>query len=198
MSKLPRWLLISIIVVALGALITGLVFLISSEVTWMQWTGLILSGVLVIAIVVLATTIGPQLIKLYKFQKKMNAEDGNLRGLEGLLMQGKVHEATLRFNRLMKDAPDSAYLYYMKAMFMKQTGNNLEAYDAAKNALKFSSTDASLQASLQQTGGQMGQPTTVTEFKAQLKEIIAELEPKIKLQQAKKEKAVQKRKKKSR
>ena len=198
MSKLPRWLLISLIVIAVGAIVTGLVFLIRSEVTWMYWTGLILAFLIVAIIIAVATTLGPQLFKLYKFQKKLNTEESSFRSLEGLLQQGKVHEATLRFNHLMKDAPDNAYLFYMKAMFMRQAGQTLEAYDAAKNALKFANTDQSLTASLQQVGGQMGQPTTVAEFKTQVKAIIAELEPKIKEMKAKKEKAVQKRKKKSR
>ena len=208
MSKLPRWLLILILVVVLGALITGIVFLIGSPTQWMHFTGIALAIVLGGTIIGLAYMTLPQLIKLYKFNKKMSANEDDLRALGGLLQQqgdlfmpgsgSKVHEATVKFNRLMKDAPDNAYFYYMRAAFMMRAGNNQDAYDAAKSALKLASTDSSLSVLLQQAEGQVGQPTTVAEFKTQMKEMIAELEPKIRQQQAKKEKAVQKRKKKSR
>jgi len=199
MNKLPRWLLISVLVVAVCALITGLVFMIRSDTPWVHWTGVIVAFVVIAIIIFIATTFGPKLIKLYKFQKHLSNREDDFRSIYGLANQGKAHEAAARFNSLMKGAPDSAYIYYMKAVFMKNTGNMKDSYDAAKNALYFADRDPSLAAQLQQGASQLpGQPTTLAEFKAELQVIIAELEPKMKEIQLKKEKAVQKRKKKSR
>ena len=198
MNKLPRWLLIAIIIIGVTGIVTGLVFMIRSGTGWVHWTGLILTLVLIAIIISLVTYLGPQLYKLYKFQKKLNNEESGFRELESMLAQGRVHEATQKFKYIMKDAPDSAYIYYMKAVFLKNTGNNVEAYKAAKSALGLANTDASLNASLEQGAGQMGLPTTKAEFKIMLRDMIAELEPKVKEQQTKKEKAVQKRKRKSR
>jgi len=202
MSKLPRWLLITLISVGLGGIITGLVFMIRSSIVWVNWTGLILIMLLVALAIVLATYIVPQLRKAHqmkKFIENMPDPEATSRSLESLAQQGKAHEATLRFNQMMKDAPDNAYLYYMKAMFMRNVGNTVEAYEAAKSALSLTSdNDPSLSAMIQESASQPGMPSTVSEFRAQLKSIISDLEPKIKEINARKEKAVQKRKRKSR
>ncbi|HEX2949154.1 MAG TPA: tetratricopeptide repeat protein [Armatimonadota bacterium] len=197
-SRLPRWLLIVLIAVAVAALVTGLVFMSRSDIAWVHWTGLILSGVLLALFIIFVVVSGPQLLKLYRFQKYFKAHEAQLRLLPTLMQTGRTQEAMMRFEGVMKHAPDNAYLYYMKAFFLKAAGKLPEAMVATNKALSLVGRDPYLQVMLQQIGGQMGQPTTIDEFKTQLEDLRHSLEPRVSQMRERHDKAVSKRKKKSR
>ena len=198
LSRLPRWLLITLIAVVLAILITGLVFMSLSGTYWVHMTGIILTGLLIAVVVIFASVSGPQLYKLYKFQKYFKAHEAQMRMLPTLMQTGRTQEALMRFDGVMKNAPDNAYLLYMHAFFLKAGGKLPEAMNATNKALKLVDRDPYLQAMLQQMGGQMGQPTTVAEFKEQLEELRDSLEPRVNQMRERHQKAISKRKKKSR
>ncbi|HEY3379745.1 MAG TPA: hypothetical protein VGL77_19900 [Armatimonadota bacterium] len=197
-SRIPRWLWIALGVVVLAAVVTGLVFLIRSNTGWVSIVGWTITGLLVAAVILFLSVSAPQLLKLYKLQKYYKANEAQLRMLPSLMQSGRTQEATMRFEGLMKNAPDNAYLYFMKAFFMRSAGKLPEALSAANKALALAKTDSSLPAMLQQVGGQMGQPTTVEGFKTQLEELKSLLEPRVNMMRERREKAVTKRNKKSR
>lgn len=198
MSRLPRWLQIALLVVVLAAVVTGLVLMSRSTIAWVHWTGLILSGILVGLLILLLVTYAPQLVKLYRFQKYFKAHEAQLRMLPVLMQSGRTQEAMMRFEGVMKHAPDNAYLYYMKAFFARAAGKLPEALSATNKALSLIDRDPNLPLMLQQAGGQMGQPSTVKEFRVQLEELRRSLEPRINEMRERHDKAVSKRKKKSR
>jgi 4-hydroxy-L-threonine phosphate dehydrogenase PdxA len=45
-----------------------------------------------------------------------------LRQLPALMQSGHMQEALARFESVMKEAPDSAYIYYMRAYFLQAAG----------------------------------------------------------------------------
>lgn len=197
-SRLPRWLIIALIALAVIAVVTGLVFMTRSS-GWVALAGWIISGLLIVLIIVFVSVSAPQLIKLYKFQKYFKAHEDQLRLLPSLMQSGRTQEAMMRFDGVMKHAPDNAYLYYMKAFFMKAAGKLPEAMAATTKALSLVDRDPYLQTMLQQVSGQqMGQPSTVAEFKEQLEDLKRSLEPRVNLMRERHDKAVSKRKKKSR
>lgn len=197
-SRLPRWLLITLIAIAVVVVVAALIFMMRSETSWVHWTGLILLGVVVALLIITASVLGPQLWKLYKFQKYFKAHEAQMRMLPSLMQTGRTQEALTRFGEVMKHAPDNAYLLYMHAFFLNTGGKPQEALMTANKALALVDRDPFLPAMLQQVGGQMGQPTTVTEFKEQLRDLIESLTPRVSQMRERHQKAVDKRKKKSR
>lgn len=198
LSRLPRWLLFTLIGIVLTLLVSGIVILTLSGTYWVRLTGWIIGGLLIGLVVVLASTVGPQLYKLYKFNKYFKTQEAQLRMLPTLMQTGRTQEALARFGEVMKHAPDNAYLQYMHAFFLNTGGKPQEALSAANKALTMVDRDPFLPAMLQQMGGQMGQPTTVADFKSQLYELKESLEPRVNQMRERREKAVSKRKKKSR
>jgi tetratricopeptide (TPR) repeat protein len=197
LNRLPRWLLFTLLGLLLVIIVTGLVVMIhSGGVLW--YIGWGISALLVIVLIVLISVSAPQLIKLYKFQKYFKAHEEQLKTLPSLLQTGRTQEAMMRFEGMMKHAPDNAYLYYMQAFMLKAGGKLNEALVATDKALALASNDPYLKTMLQQAGGQMGQPTTVDEFKQSLTELRRTLEPRVNSMRERHEKAVAKRKKKSR
>jgi len=194
MPRIPRWLLITLIVTVIAAIVTGLVFLIIKAPT----IGWIVTGILLAAIVIVAIMTVPQFIKLYKFNKYFKENEAQLSSLPALMQSGRTQEALSRFDGVMKHAPENAYIFYMKAHFLQAAGKQSEALASAQKALTMADKDPYLQTMLQQSGGQMGQPSTVTEFKSQLHDMIVSLEPRVAQMRQRREKAVKERKKKSR
>jgi len=194
LSRLPRWLLITLAAILAAALIVGLIFLIRAD----PLVGWIVTGVILAAIAVIAIVTVPQIYKLYRFQKYFKQHEKDLQMLPGLMQSGHVQDALMRFEGVMKHAPDNAYIYYMRAFFLQSAGKLPEAMSAANKALSLVDRDPSLAMILQQAGGQFGQPTTVEGFKTQLQDLRRTLEPRLNQMRDRREKAVAKRKKKSR
>lgn len=196
LSKLPRWLLITLFVAAVVIVVGGLIALSVNEST--RTIGLVASGVIVALLIIIAVTTGPQMYRMYRFSKHMKANETQLNMLPMLMQTGRTQEALSRFDTVMKDAPDNAYIMYMKAHFLEAAGKLPEALSAANKALDLAGKDATLQMTLQQVGGQMGQPTTVDGFKSQVQLKIDELRPRVNDIRLRRQKAVKERKKKSR
>jgi predicted Zn-dependent protease len=196
-SRLPRWLLITLIAIAVVVVVTGLVIMIHAGHT-VGLIGWIITGVLIVLLVLFVSYSAPQLIKLYKFQKYFKAHEAQLKQLPSLMQTGRTQEALMRFEGVMKHAPDNAYLLFMRASFLKAGGKLPEAMASANKALALVDKDPFLPQMLQQVGGQMGQPTTVAEFKEQLQDLRHALEPRVTQMRDRHEKAVSQRKKKSR
>ena len=193
-SRLPRPVLIALIVIAVLAVVVGLVFL----TRWNPLVGWIVTGVIVAAIIIIAATAGPPMYRLYKFQKYFKQHEAQLNMLPSLMQTGRTQEALVRFEGVMKQAPDNAYVFYMRAFFLQAAGKLPEAMSAANKAMSLVSRDPYLSLILQQMGGQMGQPTTVEGFKEQLEDLRRQLEPRVQQMRDRREKAISKRKKKSR
>lgn len=193
-SRLPRWAIITLIVLAVAALATGIFFLFR----WSPRAGWIATGLLIAAIILIAVTTVPQLYKLYKFQKYFKQHENSLNMLPSLMQSGRVQEAMVRFEGVMKDAPENAYIFYLRAYFLQAGGKHAEALSAANKAMKLVDKDPFLPTLLQQQGGQMGQPTTVEGFKEQLRTLQQTLEPRVNQMRDRRKQAVEKRKKKSR
>ncbi|MHB9106738.1 MAG: tetratricopeptide repeat protein [Armatimonadota bacterium] len=160
--------------------------------------GWIVLGVLIAAIAIVAITTVPPLYKLYRFQKYFKQHEKDLNMLPGLMQSGHVQDALTRFEGVMKHAPDNAYIYYLRAFFLQSAGKLPEAMSAANKALSLVNRDPFLPMLLQQSGGQLGQPTTVEGFKEQLEDLRRTLEPRLNQMRTRREQAVAKRKKKSR
>jgi tetratricopeptide (TPR) repeat protein len=196
-SRLPRWLLITLVSVALLVLIGVLWWLINAGGT-QRIVGWVLLGLLLVALIVIASVVAPPLVRLYRFSKYFKKHEDQLRLLPTLLQSGRIQEALIRFEGVMKHAPENAYLYYMRANFLQAAGKLPEALAAANKAMTLVTRDPFLAMILQQMGGQMGQPTTVDEFKEQLELLRRSLEPRVFQMRERRDKAVTKRKKKSR
>lgn len=194
MPNMPRWLIITIIALVVAAIATGLFFLIR----WNPTVGWITTGLLIALIAVLAAINIPPLLKLYKFQKYFKEHENAMLGLAGLMQSGRIAEATQRFESVMKEAPDNPYVHYMRAFFLYQVQKFPDAYTAAGRALKLADSDPYLPMLLQQAAGQYDQPTTVRDFKLRLTELRDNLEPRLSQARERREKAVERRKKKSR
>ncbi len=194
MARLPRWLLITLIALAVLVVVGLLVWLIRSH----PLIGWIITGILLAAILVFLAVTGPPLYRLYKFQKYFKAHESQLSSLPNLMSTGRVQEATMRFEGVMKNAPENAYVYYMRAFFLQAAGKLPEAMSATQKAITLIGRDPFLPMILQQMGGQMGQPTTVEGFRAQLEDLQRSLQPRVSQMRERREKAVEKRKKKSR
>jgi len=177
-----------------AALATGLVFMIRWNPVW----GWITTGIILGLIAVLAAINIPPLLKLYKFQKYFKEHESALLGLAGLMQSGRVAEATARFESVMKEAPDNAYVHYMRAFFLYQVGKLPESMSAASRALSLADKDPYLPMLLQQAGGQYGQPTNLRDFKEKLEDLRDTLEPRLNMMRERRAKAVERRKKKSR
>ncbi len=202
MPNFSRWKAIAIVagvVVLLVAITIGLFKIptvnlgpinISFGIVWV----LIIIGVLSF----LAYKFVPMFVQYYKFNKYYKANEEALKNLPRMLQNQRSAGAVMQFDNLMQNAPDSAYIYYMKAFFYQSSGRLGEALSSARKALAMADKDMLLPMILQQSGGQMGQPTTLSEFKASLTEMCAVLEPKVSDTRQRREKAVEKRKKKSR
>ena len=193
-SRFPRWLIITLIAVAVAAVAAGLFFLFRFD----KLSGFIVAGLLAVAIGIFAVVTVPPLYKLNKFQKYLKKNEAQLNMLPSLMQSGRVQEAVTRFEAVMKHAPENAYIYYMRAFFLNTAGKQPEAMSAATKALALAGKDPFLPMILQQAGGQMGQPATVKEFKEQLEELRDKLEPRLQQMRDRREKAATKRKKKSR
>ncbi len=146
----------------------------------------------------LAIKFVPMFVQYFKFNKYYKANEEALKNLPRMLQNQRSAGAVMQFDNLMQNAPDSAYIYYMKAFFYQTSGKFGEALSSARKALAMADKDMLLPMILQQSGGQMGQPTTLSEFKEQLTGMCAMLEPKVSDTRLRREKAVEKRKKKSR
>jgi tetratricopeptide (TPR) repeat protein len=194
LSRLPRWLAVTLIALFVIAVVVGLVFLIRYN----PLIGWIAAGVVIAAVAVVAITTLPALFRLYRFQKYFKKHEKDLNMLPGLMQSGHVQDALIRFEGVMKNAPENAYIYYMRAFFLQSAGKLPEAMSAANKALSLVGRDPFLAMILQQSGGQFGQPTTVEGFKEQLEDLRRSLEPRLNQMRDRREKAVAKRKKKSR
>lgn len=194
-ARLPAWVKISLLVLAL-LVIGGAIYLLFTRVSVIA--GWIVLGVLIAAIVVIAITTVPPLYRLYRFQKYFKQHEKELNMLPSLMQSGHVQDALVRFEGVMKHAPDNAYIYYMRAFFLHSAGKLPEAMSAANKALSLAPKDPFLPMMLQQAGGQFGQPTTVEEFKQQLEDLRRSLEPRLHQMRTRREQAQAKRKKKSR
>jgi len=194
-ARMPAWVKITLLAVALIALGTGIYFLFTQVSVIAGW---IVLGVLIAVVAIVAITMVPPLYKLYRFQKYFKQHEKDLNMLPSLMQTGHVQDALVRFEGVMKHAPDNAYIYYMRAFFLQSAGKLPEAMSAANKALSLVPKDPFLPMMLQQSGGQFGQPTTVEGFKEQLEELRSSLEPRLNQMRDRREKAVAKRKKKSR
>ncbi|MHB9132585.1 MAG: tetratricopeptide repeat protein [Armatimonadota bacterium] len=192
--KLPRWLIITLIAVLVVGIAIGIFFAFRYSTT----LGWIISGVLLAIIAIFAAVTIPPLYKLYKFQKYFKQHEATLGQLPTLMQSGRTQEALMRFEGVMKQAPDNAFLTYMQAFFLQSAGELPRAMSAANKALAMAKKDPSLPMMLQQMAGQYGQPTTVEGFIEQLEDLKAKLEPRVSQMRERKEKAVSRRKKKSR
>lgn len=202
MPDFSRWKAISIVagVVLLLVIITILLYKIPTfmlgpltvSIGWI-WIALIIA-----LLSVLAYKFVPMFVQYYKFNKYYKANEEALKNLPRMLQNQRSAGAVMQFDNLMQNAPDSAYIYYMKAFFYQTSGKYGEALSSARKALAMADKDMLLEMILQQSGGQMGQPTTKIEFKDQLTSMCAMLEPKVSDNRQRREKAVEKRKKKSR
>ncbi|MHB9027028.1 MAG: tetratricopeptide repeat protein [Armatimonadota bacterium] len=193
-SRLPRWLLITLIALIAAGIATGLVFLFRND-NLRLW-GWILTGVLVALLAVFAAVTLPPLIRLYRFQKYFKQHEKQLSLLPNLMQSGRTQEAQMLFDGVMKHAPDNAYLLYMQAFFLQAAGKLPQAMSVANKALSLVGRDPFLPMILQQVGGQMGQPTTVEGFREQLEDLRDSLEPRVNQMRERREKAVKKREKK--
>jgi tetratricopeptide (TPR) repeat protein len=186
------------------ALIALAVLLIAGLITWfflMGWTlaAWIVLGLIIALVVGLFAAFGPPLIRWYKFQKSFKKYEKQFQQLPSLMMAGRTPQALMLFEELMKDAPESAYFYYLRAMFTERAGKLPEALAAVNKAITLSRSDPLLPAILQEYSTQMpGQPATVEEFRRQLDELKASLEPRVNAVRQRKAQAAVKRKKKSR
>lgn len=197
--RLPRWLgitlLVLLVVLVLGAAVYGIVRL----VLWNSLWGGVGAGLLLAILALLAYFVARPLWKLYKFQQYFSKHEAQLQLLPSLMQSGRTQEAMMRFEGVMKGAPeDSAYIFYMRAFFLQAAGRLPEAMSAATKALNLANTDPFLPMILQQMGGQMGQPSTLDEFKTQVQNLCNTLEPRVSQMRQRREKATEKRKKKSR
>lgn len=193
-ATLPRWQQIAILAAALLLIAAGLYFLIR----WNAWAGWIATGLVIAALLIVGIPIGYQLYTLHKFQKYFSKHEGTLNMLAPLLQSGRTQEALLRFEGVMKNAPENAYFTYMRAVFLQRAGKLPEALDAAERAMTLIKSDPLLPAILQQTGGQYGQPGTLEEFRGQLQDLQQSLKPRVDQMRQRREKAISQRKKKSR
>jgi len=193
-SRIPRPILIALIALAVIVVVGGLVWLIHVN----PMVGWIVTGVILAALIIVAVTTGPPLYKLYKFQQYFKQHETELNMLPSLMQTGRTQEALVRFEGVMKQAPDNAYVFYMRAFFLQAAGKLPEAMSAANKAMSLVGRDPYLSLILQQMGGQMGQPTTVDGFKEQLENLRQQLEPRVQQMRERREKAINKRKKKSR
>ena len=196
--KMQRWYIIALIVAAVAviALLDVLLFH-SGSLFGISWGWLFL-GLIVGVLAVAAAIVAPQLIKLYRFQKHFKEHEKQLQTLPSLMQSGHTQEAIARFEHMMKDAPDSAFLHYTRAFYMQAAGRSAEALQSANKALALAAKDPLLLPQLQQNGGQMGQPTTIEGFKEKLEDLRRSLEPRVRQMRERREKAVKERKKKSR
>ena len=197
-SKLPRWLIITLIALALLVLIGGNILLYHLKFPY----GLIFGGLLTMAmlavVIGLATLYGPMLWRYYKFSKYYKENEDTLRQLPHLMQQHRSMAAQSQFEGIMKNAPEGAYIYFMKAFFYQSSEQFPEALYAAKRALALAGNDQMLPILLQQAGGEMGQPKTVAEFKEQMERLVDSLQPRVTQMRQRREKSIEKRKKKSR
>jgi len=194
-ARLPAWVKIALLALAVVAVGFGIYLLFTRVNPIVGW---IVLGVLIAAIAAIAITTVPQLYRLYRFQKYFKKHEKDLNMLPSLMQSGHVQDALVRFEGVMKHAPENAYIYYMRAFFLQSAGKLPEAMSAANKALSLVNRDPFLAMMLQQTGGQFGQPTTVQAFKEQLEDLRRGLEPRLNQMRDRREKAVAKRKKKSR
>jgi tetratricopeptide (TPR) repeat protein len=194
-SRLPRWAIIALIVLVVAAIGVGIFFLFWTGHAIIGW---IVSGLIIAAIAIIAATTVPQLYKLYKFQKYFKQHENALNMLPSLMQSGRIQEAMVRFEGVMKHAPENAYIYYLRAFFLQAGGKQAEALSAANKAMSLVDKDPFLATLLQQQGGQMGQPTTVEGFKEQLRDLQHNLEPRVNQMRERRKQAAEKRKKKSR
>ncbi len=144
-----RWLIIAAIVAVVAVIVLGDVLLFHAgwkvpgiNVNW----GWFLLGLILMVLVVVIVSIAPQLYKIYRFQKYFKAHEKQLQGLPALMQSGHTQEALLRFESVIKDAPESAYLFYMRAFFMQSAGKIPEALFSANKALALASKDTALAA----------------------------------------------------
>jgi hypothetical protein len=184
-------------------LITALVVLAIAATIWALFTlhpiaGWVVVGLIVVVLAVLGIMYLPPLFRWLRFQKTFKKYEGQLSQLPNLMMAGRTQQADLLFEEATKEAPESAYFYYMRAMFKKQAGKMPEALSAVNKAISMISTDAFLPVILQQAAGQPGQPGTVSEFRRMAEQLRDDLEPRVNAMRQVKEKAKKDRKKKSR
>ena len=198
LSRLPRWLLISIIVAAVVIVVGGAILLVVLGQGWVELVGWIILGILLVAVIVFSIYGLPQLIKLYRFQKYYKANEANIKNLGNMVQSGRTSGALMQFDDVMKHAPDSAYMFYMRALLLQSTGKHIEAIASANKALAMIGKDPMLAAQLKELSGQMGQPSTVEEFRVKVEELKSTLEPRVTQMRERHQKAVSKRKKKSR
>lgn len=188
----PKAILITaVVVLAIAATIWGLF-------TLNRIAGWVAIGIIVLIIAVLGFIYLPPLFRWLRFQKTFKKFEGQLAQLPNLMMAGRTQQADLLFEEATKEAPESAYFYYMRAMFKKQAGKMPEALNAVNKAVSMISTDAFLPIILQQAAGQPGQPGTVSEFRRMAEQLRDELEPRVNTMRQQREKAKKDRKKKSR
>lgn len=160
--------------------------------------GWIVVGIIVVVLGVLAYMYLPPLFQWMRFQKKFKKYEGQMGQMSNMLMANRTQQADLLFEEVTKDAPESAYFYYMRAMFKSRAGKLPEALAAVNKAIAMIKTDAFLPVILQQAGNQPGQPSTVSEFRRMAEELKDDLEPRVTSVRQQKEKAKKDRKKKSR
>ena len=160
--------------------------------------GSIVTGLLVVLLAGIGLTVGPQLYKLYKFQKYFKGHEDTLKLLGTLMAAGRTQEAVMRMEDLMKNAPENAYTQFMRAMFLNSAQKFPEAMSAASRALTLAKNDPMLPAMLQEMKGQPGLPGSIDEFNTQMEELRSSLEPRVNQMRQRREKAQAQRKKKSR
>ena len=161
MPNFSRWKAIAIVagVVLLVVLITVGLFHVGSTplpfglppIHWGWLFILILVGLLA----VLAIKFVPMFVQYFKFNKYYKANEEALKNLPRMLQNQRSAGAVMQFDNLMQNAPDSAYIYYMKAYFYQTSGKFSEALSAARKALAMADNDMLLEMILQQSGGQM-------------------------------------------
>jgi tetratricopeptide (TPR) repeat protein len=193
-TPLPRWLLYTLIGLAVLVIVGLIIFLYRVS----PLAGGIVTGVLVVVLAIIALTVGPQLYKLYKFQKYFKAHEETLKLLGTLMAAGRTQEAVMRMEELMKNAPENAITQFMRAMFLERAGKYSEAMSAAGRALTLAKKDPMLPAMLQEMKNQPGLPGSMDEFREQMEEMRTSLEPRVNQMRQRKEKAKADRKKKSR
>ncbi len=184
------------------AIAAGVVLLIAAAIAglfiWSPLAGWIGVGVIVVVLAILAIVYLPPVFRWMRFQKTFKKFEGQLQQLPTLMMAGRTQQALLLFEEAMKEAPENAYTYYLRARFNERAGKLPEALAAANKALSLAGSDPFLPVILQQVGGQAGQPATVAEFRRQTEEMRGALEPRVNMVRQQKERAKKDRKKKSR
>lgn len=198
LSRLPRWLIITLISLVVAVVIGGSILMVVLGSGWVAWAGWVIIGIIVLAVILFSIYGLPQLIKLYRFQKYYKANEANIKNLGNMVQSGRAAGALQQFDGVMKHAPDSAYMLYMHALLLQSAGKHIEALSAANKAIDLISKDPMLPAQLKEMAGQMGQPTTVEEFRQQVEDLRRSLEPRVSQMRERHQKAVSKRKKKSR